>query len=133
VQARSVVVTSGRNCGCGTVGRQPVAEDVLRSAAASPVEITGDLLGIPPTQKTLGLTIMDFVRYNDAALMEEHWAVQDVFGALQQARVSREITWQVPELSTGGFSGCHQFGAGGDLGDLGVHAGRLELAVTPRT
>lgn len=45
---------------------------------------TGDLLGIPPTQKTLGLTIMDFVRYNDAALMEEHWAVQDVFGALQQ-------------------------------------------------
>lgn len=42
-QARSVLVTGTCGCGCGSVELQPVGDQLPRSAAASPVEITGDV------------------------------------------------------------------------------------------
>ncbi len=42
-QARSVLVAGTCGCGCGTVYLQPVGDQLPRSSAASPIEITGDV------------------------------------------------------------------------------------------
>ncbi|SEA31530.1 MULTISPECIES: hypothetical protein [unclassified Mycobacterium] len=42
-QARSLLVTSGCDCGCGTLNLHPVGDDLPVSDAARPVEITGDI------------------------------------------------------------------------------------------
>lgn len=42
-QARSLLVTGSCACGCGTIDLRPVGDELPRSLAASPVEITGDV------------------------------------------------------------------------------------------
>jgi steroid delta-isomerase-like uncharacterized protein len=47
----------------------------------------GELMGIPPTGKSVDVPLIDIMRFDDAGLMSEHWGVFDVMAMMQQLGV----------------------------------------------
>ena len=47
----------------------------------------GELMGIPPTGKTVDVPLIDIMRFDDAGLVAEHWGVFDAMAMMQQLGV----------------------------------------------
>jgi steroid delta-isomerase-like uncharacterized protein len=47
----------------------------------------GDFLGIPATGRQVDVQVIDMVRFDDAGVMVEHWAVTDNLGMMRQLGV----------------------------------------------
>jgi steroid delta-isomerase-like uncharacterized protein len=44
----------------------------------------GELMGMPPTGKSIAVPGIDIVRFGDDGLGHEHWGITDVMGMMQQ-------------------------------------------------
>ena len=47
----------------------------------------GELMGIPPTGKSVDVAVIDIMRFDDAGLIAEHWGVFDAMAMMQQLGV----------------------------------------------
>ncbi len=47
----------------------------------------GELMGIPPTGKSIDVQLIDIIRFGDDGLAREHWGVLDSLGMMQQLGV----------------------------------------------
>ncbi len=67
-----------------------VAEDVLVDGdkAVARVRMTGtndgEFMGMPATGKSVGIQLIDIIRFGDDGLAHEHWGVLDMMGLMQQ-------------------------------------------------
>jgi len=68
-------------------------EDVLASGdkVVARARITGthkgELMGIPPTGKSIDVPLIDIIRFGDDGLAREHWGVFDAMAMMQQLGV----------------------------------------------
>lgn len=68
-------------------------EDILVSGdkAVARVRATGthqgELMGIPPTGRSIDVQLIDITRFGDDGLAHEHWGVFDALGMMQQLGV----------------------------------------------
>jgi steroid delta-isomerase-like uncharacterized protein len=44
----------------------------------------GELMGMPPTGKSVDVQLIDIIRYGDDGLAHEHWGVVDLMAMMQQ-------------------------------------------------
>jgi steroid delta-isomerase-like uncharacterized protein len=44
----------------------------------------GELMGMPPTGKSVDVELIDIMRFNDAGMMSEHWGLVDMLSMMQQ-------------------------------------------------
>ena len=44
----------------------------------------GELMGMPPTGKSVNVQVIDIMRFADDGLVHEHWGVFDAMGMMQQ-------------------------------------------------
>jgi steroid delta-isomerase-like uncharacterized protein len=44
----------------------------------------GELMGMPPTGKSVDVQLIDIIRYEDDGLAHEHWGVVDLMAMMQQ-------------------------------------------------
>jgi steroid delta-isomerase-like uncharacterized protein len=69
------------------------AEDVIASGdkVVARVRFTGthrgDFMGIPATDRTVDVQLIDIVRFDDDGLAHEHWGVLDAMAMMQQLGV----------------------------------------------
>jgi predicted ester cyclase len=69
------------------------AEDVIASGdkVVARVRFTGthrgDFMGIPATDRTVDVQLIDIVRFDDDGLAHEHWGVLDALAMMQQLGV----------------------------------------------
>ena len=69
------------------------AEDILPSGdkVVARARITGthqgELMGIPPTGKSVDVNLIDIIRFGDDGLALEHWGVFDMMAMMQQLGV----------------------------------------------
>jgi len=69
------------------------AEDILTSGdkVVARARITGthrgELMGIPPTGKSVDVNLIDIIRFGDDGLALEHWGVVDMMAMMQQLGV----------------------------------------------
>jgi steroid delta-isomerase-like uncharacterized protein len=47
----------------------------------------GEFMGIPPTDKRVGIQLIDIMRFDHAGLVSEHWGVGDMLSLMQQLGV----------------------------------------------
>jgi steroid delta-isomerase-like uncharacterized protein len=66
------------------------AQDVLPSGDKVVVRATmsgthqGELMGMPPTGRSVDVQLIDIIRFGDDGLAHEHWGVYDAMGLMQQ-------------------------------------------------
>ena len=44
----------------------------------------GELMGMPPTGKSVDVKLIDIMQFNDAGMVREHWGLMDMFSMMQQ-------------------------------------------------
>ena len=44
----------------------------------------GELMGMPPTGKSVDVKLIDIMQFNDAGMVSEHWGLMDMFSMMQQ-------------------------------------------------
>ena len=44
----------------------------------------GELMGMPPTGKSVDVKLIDIMQFDDAGMVREHWGVMDMFSMMQQ-------------------------------------------------
>lgn len=44
----------------------------------------GELMGIPPTGKSVDVKLIDIMQFNDAGMIREHWGLVDMLSMMQQ-------------------------------------------------
>lgn len=44
----------------------------------------GELMGMPPTGKSVDVKLIDIMQFNDAGMIREHWGLVDMFSMMQQ-------------------------------------------------
>ena len=47
----------------------------------------GEFMGVPPTDKSIDVQLIDIIRFGDDGLAREHWGVVDVMAMMQQLGV----------------------------------------------
>lgn len=52
----------------------------------------GELMGMPPTGRSVDVQLIDIMRFDDAGLICEHWGLFDVFSMMQQLGAIPEAT-----------------------------------------
>ena len=71
-------------------------EDVLPSGDKVVARVTitgthdGELMGIPPTGRSISVPLIDIIRFDDDGIALEHWGVFDAMGMMQQLGVVPE-------------------------------------------
>jgi steroid delta-isomerase-like uncharacterized protein len=66
------------------------AEEVLVSAdktitrARATGTHQGELMGMPPTGKSVDVQLIDIMQFNDAGMIREHWGLVDMLSMMQQ-------------------------------------------------
>jgi steroid delta-isomerase-like uncharacterized protein len=66
------------------------AEEVLVSGEKTLTRVRatgthqGELMGMPPTGKSIDVKLIDIMRFNDVGMICEHWGLFDVFSMMQQ-------------------------------------------------
>ena len=44
----------------------------------------GELMGMPPTGKSVDVKLIDIMQFDDAGMVREHWGLMDMFSMMQQ-------------------------------------------------
>ena len=44
----------------------------------------GELMGLPPTGKSVDVKLIDIMQFNDAGMIREHWGLVDMLSMMQQ-------------------------------------------------
>ena len=44
----------------------------------------GELMGMPPTGKSVDVKLIDIMQFNDAGMIREHWGLVDMLSMMQQ-------------------------------------------------
>ena len=44
----------------------------------------GELMGMPPTGKSVDVKLIDIMQFDDAGIVREHWGLMDMFSMMQQ-------------------------------------------------
>jgi steroid delta-isomerase-like uncharacterized protein len=71
-------------------------EDVLPSGDKVVARVTitgthdGELMGIPPTGRSVSVPLIDIIRFDDDGIAHEHWGVFDAMAMMQQLGVVPE-------------------------------------------
>jgi predicted ester cyclase len=66
------------------------AEEILASGDKTVTRVRttgthqGELMGMPPTGKSVDVKMIDIMQFNDAGMVREHWGVMDMFSMMQQ-------------------------------------------------
>ena len=66
------------------------AEEVLVSGDKTVARVRatgthqGELMGMPPTGKSVDVKLIDIMQFNDAGMVREHWGLMDMFSMMQQ-------------------------------------------------
>jgi steroid delta-isomerase-like uncharacterized protein len=66
------------------------AEEVLVSGDKTVTRVRatgthqGELMGMPPTGKSVDVNMIDIMQFNDAGMVREHWGVMDMLSMMQQ-------------------------------------------------
>ena len=66
------------------------AEEVLVSGDKTVTRVRatgthqGELMGMPPTGKSVDVELIDIMQFNDAGMMSEHWGLVDMLSMMQQ-------------------------------------------------
>jgi len=66
------------------------AEEILLSGSKTVTRVRatgthhGELMGIPPTGRSVDMKLIDIMQFNDAGLMSEHWGIADMLSLMQQ-------------------------------------------------
>jgi steroid delta-isomerase-like uncharacterized protein len=66
------------------------AEEVLVSGDKTVTRVRatgthqGELMGMPPTGKSVEVKLIDIMQFNDAGLVREHWGLMDTLSMMQQ-------------------------------------------------
>ena len=66
------------------------AEEVLVSGNKTVTRVRatgtheGELMGMPPTGKSVDVKLIDIMQFNDAGMVREHWGLMDMFSMMQQ-------------------------------------------------
>ena len=50
----------------------------------------GELMGMPPTGKSVDVKLIDIMQFNDSGMVREHWGLMDMFSMMQQLGVIPE-------------------------------------------
>jgi predicted ester cyclase len=84
---------SQNSAGARLEGRRMDVEDVIASGdkAVARVRVTGtnkgEFMGIPATDKSTAVNLIDITRFGDDGLAHEHWGVVDQLALMQQLGV----------------------------------------------
>ena len=69
---------------------QMQAEEVLVSGDKTVTRVRatgthrGELMGMPPTGKSVDVKMIDIMQFDEAGMVREHWGVMDMFSMMQQ-------------------------------------------------
>jgi steroid delta-isomerase-like uncharacterized protein len=73
------------------------AEEVLFSADKTVTRVRatgthqGELMGMPPTGRSIDVKLIDIMQFNDDGMMREHWGLMDMFSMMQQLGAIPEV------------------------------------------